>query len=175
IHAFGPVSGAHLNPVVSVIDHVFGGINRVTLLVYVPAQVMGAIGGAIVANLMFDLKAIEWSEKARSGDGVWLGEIVATFGLIVVIFAMVRTGRNIWIPLAVASYIASAYYFTSSTSFANPAVTIGRTFSDTFAGIAPGDMPAFVVFEFMGGALGAVAVWALYPRAEALGQVPGER
>lgn len=163
IHTFAPVSGAHFNPVVSLVDHVLGGISRATLLAYMPAQVVGAIGGAVVANLMFDLNAIDWSEKARSGDGVWLGEFVATFGLIIVIFAMVRTKRDIWIPLSVASYIASAYYFTSSTSFANPAVTIGRTFSDTFAGIDPAHMPAFVGFQFAGGALGAVVVVALYP------------
>ncbi|MGI9624722.1 MAG: aquaporin, partial [Acidimicrobiales bacterium] len=102
--------------------------------------------------------------KARDGSHLWLGETVATFGLILVIFSMVRSGRTTWIPLAVGSYIAGAYYFTSSTSFANPAVTVGRTVSDTFAGIDPADAPAFIVFQVIGGLLGALVVRVLYPR-----------
>lgn len=165
IHALGPVSGAHFNPVVSAVDYSFGGIDRSTLAWYVPSQVSGAFVGGIVANLMFDLDAVEWSEKARDGSGIWLGETVATFGLILVIFSMVRSGRNTWIPLAVGSYIAAGYYFTSSTSFANPAVTLGRTVSDTFAGIDPADAPAFIVFQLLGGLVGALTVRVLYPRS----------
>ena len=165
IHAMAPVSGAHFNPIVSAVDHIFGGTDRRSFGAFIPVQIIGAVSGGVVANLMFDLDAVEWSTKTRSGGGIWLAEAVATFGLVVVIFSMVRSGRDRWIPLAVGSYIAGAYYFTSSTSFANPAVTIGRTVSDTFAGIDPGDAPMFVVFQLLGGALGALAVFALYPDA----------
>jgi glycerol uptake facilitator-like aquaporin len=163
IHALGPVSGAHFNPVVSAVDHAFGGIERRALARYVPVQVAGAVLGGIVANLMFELDAVDWSTKSRDGAGIWLGEGVATFGLVLVIFSMVRTRRDRWIPLAVAGYIGGAYYFTSSTSFANPAVTVGRMVSDTFAGIDPADAPMFVVAQLLGGALGAVTARALYP------------
>ncbi len=163
IHALGPVSGAHFNPVVSGVDHAFGGIDRQSLVRYVPVQVAGAVLGGVVANLMFDLDAVDWSSKSRDGFGIWLGEGVATFGLVLVIFSMVRSARDQWIPLAVAGYIAGAYYFTSSTSFANPAVTIGRTVSDTFAGIDPAHAPMFIVAQLIGGVLGAVTVKALYP------------
>lgn len=163
IHALAPVSGAHFNPVVSAVDHSFGGIDRSRLATFVPVQIVGAVTGGILANLMFELDAVEWSTKARDGTGIWLAESVATFGLVLVIFSMVRSGRDRWIPLAVGSYIGGAYYFTSSTSFANPAVTIGRTVSDTFAGIDPGDAPLFIVFQLIGGALGALTVRVLYP------------
>ncbi len=163
ILAVGPVSGAHLNPVVSLADAAFGGLERRALLVYVPAQIGGGIAGAIVANLMFSAQAVEWSTKTRSGGGLWLAEVVATAGLLLVIFGAVRSGRGAAAPFAVGAYIGAAYWFTSSTSFANPAVTIARTFSDSFAGIAPRSMPAFVGFEFIGAAVGAALVWYLYP------------
>lgn len=163
IHALAPVSGAHFNPVVSAVDVAFGGTERRSLAWYLPAQVAGAVVGGIVANLMFDLDAVDWSTKARDGGGIWLAEAVATFGLVLVIFSMVRSGRDRWIPLAVGSYIAGAYYFTSSTSFANPAVTVGRTVSDTFAGIDPADVALFVVFQVIGGAVGWITVRYLYP------------
>jgi arsenate reductase len=163
IHALAPVSGAHFNPVVSAADHALGGVDRRSLVAYVPVQVAGALVGGVVANLMFELDAVDWSSKSRDGAGIWLGEGVASFGLVVVIFSMVRSQRDRWIPLAVAGYIAGAYYFTSSTSFANPAVTIGRTVSDTFAGIDPAHAPMFVLAQVIGGALGVVTVMALYP------------
>ena len=163
ILAIGPVSGAHLNPVVSLADAAFGGLERRALLVYVPAQIGGGIAGAILANLMFSSPAVEWSTKTRSGGGLWLAEAVATAGLLLVIFGVVRSGRGTAAPFAVGAYIGAAYWFTSSTSFANPAVTIARTFSDSFAGIAPRSMPAFVGFEVVGAAVGAALVWYLYP------------
>ncbi len=164
---FGPVSGAHFNPVVSLVDHLFGGLSRGALIAYVPVQVAGAVCGGILANLMFDLDAVHWSDKARDGGPIWLGEVVATFGLILLIFSMVRNAKDEWIPLAVASYILAAYYFTSSTSFANPAVTLGRTVSDTFAGIDPADAPAFIGFQVIGALIGFAAVRFLYPRTVA--------
>ena len=163
ILAVGPVSGAHLNPVVSLADAVFGGLERRALAVYIPAQIGGGIGGAILANLMFSLPAVEWSTKTRSGGGLWLAEVVATAGLLLVIFGVVRSGRGSAAPFAVGAYIGAAYWFTSSTSFANPAVAIARTFSNSFAGIAPRSMPAFVGFEVIGAAVGAALVWYLYP------------
>ena len=163
IHAMAPISGAHFNPVVSGVDHFFGGIDRPTLLAYIPTQIVGGVVGGIIANLMFDLDAIDWSTKTRDGGGIFLGEVVATFGLILVIFTMARSRRDEWIPVAVGSYIMGAYYFTSSTSFANPAVTLGRTVSDTFAGIEPASAPAFIGFQVVGAALGALAIRALHP------------
>jgi arsenate reductase len=163
ILADGSVSGAHLNPVVSLADAVFGGLERRALLVYVPAQVLGGIAGAILANLMFSAPAVEWSTKTRSGGGLWLAEVVATAGLLLVVFGVTRSGRASAAPFAVGLYIGAAYWFTSSTSFANPAVAIARTFSDSFAGIAPRSMPAFVGFELVGAAVGAALVWYLYP------------
>lgn len=163
IHIFGPVSGAHFNPVVSLVDHLFGGLDRRSLVAYIPAQIAGAVLGGVIANLMFDLDAVDWSTKTRDGGGIWLGEVVATFGLILLIFSMVRNAKGDWIPVAVGSYIMGAYYFTSSTSFANPAVTLGRTVSDTFAGIDPADAPAFIGFQIIGAVLGWLAVRILYP------------
>jgi glycerol uptake facilitator-like aquaporin len=163
ILAVGPVSGAHLNPVVSLADAVFGGLERRALAVYIPAQIAGGIAGAMLANLMFSLPAVEWSTKTRSGGGIWLAEAVATAGLLLVVFGVARSGRGSAAPFAVGAYIGAAYWFTSSTSFANPAVTIARTFSNTFAGIDPSSMPAFVAFEIIGAAVGAALVWYLYP------------
>ena len=157
ILAFGPVSGAHFNPVVSLADRLLGGLTTRELLAYVPAQVGGGVLGAIVANLMFELDAITWSTHERSSAGLWLGELVATLGLLLVILGVVRSARATAAPYAVAGYIAAAYWFTSSTSFANPAVTIARAFTDTFAGIDPSSVPLFVVMQVVA-ALFAVAL-----------------
>jgi glycerol uptake facilitator-like aquaporin len=166
ILAFGPVSGAHLNPVVTLADAWFGGLDRRDVPAYVAAQVAGAVTGSIVANLMFDLDAVTWSTHDRSTSGLWLGEVVATMGLLLVIFGVVRAGRASAVAYAVGAYIGAAYFFTSSTSFANPAVTIGRAFTDTFAGIAPSSVPAFVACQLVGGLLAVLLVTALHPRAE---------
>ena len=162
ILAFGPVSGAHFNPVVSAADAFFGGLAYRDLPAYIAAQVAGAITGSIVANLMFDLDAVSWSSHSRSTGGLWLGETVATVGLLVVIFG-VRSGRASAAPFAVGAYIGGAYFFTSSTSFANPAVTVGRAFSDTFAGIKPTSVPGFVVFQIVGAAVAVLLIRTLYP------------
>jgi arsenate reductase len=163
ILAFGSVSGAHFNPVVSIADRVFGGLSTRDTVGYIGAQVVGGCLGAMAANVMFGIAAVDVSTKERSGGGLWFAEVVATFGLLIVIFGVVRSGRASLAPFAVAGYIAAAYWFTSSTSFANPAVTIARTLSDTFAGIAPSSVPAFVVAQLMGAALAIAAAWLLYP------------
>jgi arsenate reductase len=163
ILALGPVSGAHLNPVVTLADWLFGGMSWAAVGAYWAAQVLGAAAGTIVANLMFSLPAVEISTRVRSGSGLWLGEVVATFGLLLVIFGVVRSDRTTAVPFAVAAYIAGAYWFTSSTSFANPAVTLGRTLSDTFAGISPGSAPAFIAAQLLGAGLAVAAVKVLYP------------
>lgn len=163
ILAFGPVSGAHFNPVVTVADAVFGGLEWRDVPVYVVAQVVGAIGGSVVGNLMFDLDAVSWSHHHRGTGGLWLGEVVATLGLLIVIFGIVRSGRTSTAPFAVGAYIGAAYFFTSSTSFANPAVTVGRAFTDTFAGIAPASVPAFVGFQVVGLGVAIALIRALYP------------
>jgi len=163
ILALGPVSGAHLNPVVTIADRVFGGVSTAEAVTYVGAQLVGGSVGAVVANVMFSLPVVELSTHARSSGALWSGEVVATFGLLVVIFGVVRSGRSTAAPFAVGAYIGSAYFFTSSTSFANPAVTVARTLSNTFAGIAPASVPPFVVAQLVGAALAVVAVWILYP------------
>jgi glycerol uptake facilitator-like aquaporin len=157
ILAIGPISGAHLNPVVTLADRVLGGTTTRDALVYVGAQTAGACVGAMTANLMFGLAAVEISTDTRSAAGVWLGEIVATFGLLIVVLGVVRSGRSHAVAFAVGGYIAAAYWFTSSTSFANPAVTIGRTLTNTFAGISPRSAPMFVVMQVVG-ALVAIAL-----------------
>ncbi|MEV0728090.1 MIP/aquaporin family protein [Polymorphospora sp. NPDC050346] len=169
---FGPVSGAHFNPVVSAADWFLGrragtGLTARDLGGYVVAQVLGAIAGSVLANLMFDLAAVDFSGKDRAAGHLWLGEVVATAGLILLIFALARSGRAAAAPVAVGAYIGAAYWFTSSTSFANPAVTIGRAFTDTFAGIAPTSVPGFVVAQFVGLAVGVGLLAALYPDAGA--------
>ena len=163
ILAFGSVSGAHFNPVVTLADRFFGGTTSREAVAVIPAQVIGACLGAMVANLMFDLDAVTLSTHHRSSGGLWLGEVVATFGLLLVILGVVRSGRASAAPFAVAGYIAAAYWFTSSTSFANPAVTIGRTLTDTFAGIAPSSAPAFIVAQLLGGAIAIALARYLYP------------
>jgi glycerol uptake facilitator-like aquaporin len=165
---FGPVSGAHFNPVVSAVDwtlgrRVGGGLTGRDVAAYSGAQVVGAIAGAVLANAMFDLPPMQISDKVRATPGLWIGEIVATAGLIALIFALARSGRAALSAAAVGAYIGAAYWFTSSTSFANPAVSIGRIFSDTFAGIAPASVPGFVIAQIVGAALGAGLVLALYP------------
>jgi glycerol uptake facilitator-like aquaporin len=157
ILALGPVSGAHFNPVVTLADRILGGISTRGAVVYVGAQIAGAIVGVMVANLMFGLPAITLSTHARSSGALWLSEGVAAFGLLVVILGVVRSGRGNVAAYAVGGYIAAAYWFTSSTSFANPAVTIGRALTNTFAGIAPRSVPMFVVLQVVG-ALVAVAL-----------------
>jgi arsenate reductase len=172
ILALGPASGAHLNPVVTLVDRVFGGIETTTAACYIVAQTAGAIVGAIMANAMFDLPLVEWSTTDRSGANLWLAEGIATLGLLLVIFGVVRSGRSSVVAFAVAGYIAAAYYFTSSTSFANPAVTIGRAFSDTFAGIAPASVPMFVVAQLVGAVAATGLILVLYPRmADVAGEV----
>ena len=160
---FGPVSGGHFNPVVSLVDAAFGGLSRRDALAYAPVQVAGCIAGAIVANAMFALSAISISTHHRASPAHLFAEVIATLGLILVIFALARSGRAATAPAAVGAYIGAAYWFTSSTSFANPAISVGRMFSDTFAGIAPASVPGFVVAQLVGGAVAIGAVRALYP------------
>jgi glycerol uptake facilitator-like aquaporin len=160
---FGPVSGGHFNPVVSFADAVFGGLSWRDAAAYLPAQVAGCIGGAVLANLMFALPAVTISAKQRASGAHFLSEIIATLGLLLVIFALARSGRSRSAPAAVGAYIGAAYWFTSSTSFANPAITIGRMFSDTFAGIAPSSVLSFIGAQIIGGALAVAVVKALYP------------
>lgn len=168
ILTFGPVSGAHFNPVVSAADWFLGrrtrtGLTAAQLGGYVLAQTVGAIIGSVLANLMFDLAAVDISTKHRTGGHLWLGEVVATTGLLLLIFALARSGRAAVAPAAVGAYIGAAYWFTSSTSFANPAVTVGRAFTDTFAGIAPASVPGFIVAQLVGLAVGIGLLLALYP------------
>ncbi|MEQ4206820.1 MIP/aquaporin family protein [Actinopolymorpha sp. B17G11] len=171
ILTFGPVSGAHFNPVVTLVDwwlrrrtgdnlsgQVVGG--------YIAAQATGGALGAILANLMYTLPPVSWSATTRTGPHLWLGEIVATAGLVLLIFALVRTGRQAAAPAAVGAYIGAAYWFTSSTSFANPAVTLGRAFTDTFAGISPASTPPFIAAQLVGAAAGTALLAVLYPRTE---------
>ncbi len=160
---FGPVSGGHFNPVVSFADAVFGGLRWRDALAYLPAQVGGCVFGAVVANLMFASAAVSISAKDRATGPHFLSEIVATVGLVLVIFALARSDRSRSTPAAVGAYIGAAYFFTSSTSFANPAITVGRMFSDTFAGIAPASAPAFIAAQVIGGALAVGLIRALYP------------
>jgi glycerol uptake facilitator-like aquaporin len=168
ILAFGSVSGAHFNPIVSLADRIFGGLTTRELVLYVPAQIAGACLGAIVANLMFDLDAVSLSTHARDTSGLLLGEVVASFGLLMVILGVVRSGKANTAPFAVAGYIAAAYWFTSSSSFANPAVTIGRTLSDTFAGIEPASAPGFITAQVAGGLLAVALARFLFPDLPAL-------
>ena len=160
---FGPVSGGHFNPVVSFTDAAFGGLSWRDATAYLPAQVAGCTAGAVLANLMFALPAVSISAKHRASGAHFLSEVIATLGLLLVIFALARSGRARSAPAAVGAYIGAAYWFTSSTSFANPAITIGRMFSATFAGIAPSSAPAFIGAQILGAALAIGVIKALYP------------
>ncbi|MEV0714287.1 MIP/aquaporin family protein [Asanoa sp. NPDC050611] len=167
---FGPVSGAHFNPVVSLADWWLGRRDRAGLSArelggYLVAQLVGAVAGCVVANLMFDLPAVALSSTRRGGAPLWLGEVVATGGLVLLVFALARAGRASVTPAAVGAYIGAAYWFTSSTSFANPAVTVGRVFTDSFAGIAPASVPGFVVAQLIGLVVGVGVLVVLYPDA----------
>jgi len=161
---FGPVSGGHFNPVVSFVDAAFRGLGWRDAAAYLPAQVSGCVLGAIVSNVMFSLPAGELSTKYRASPAHFLAEVVATLGLLMVIFALDRSGRPRHTPAAVGAYIGAAYFFTSSPSFANPAITVGRMFSNTFAGIAPSSVPTFVVAQAVGGLVAVGAILLLYPR-----------
>jgi arsenate reductase len=163
ILAFGPVSGGHFNPVITLADRFFGGVGTRQVAVYLPSQLVGGVVGAVVANLMFGLPAVSVSTTHRSDGGLWLSEAVATFGLVVLVFAVVRSGRAAIAPFAVGAYIAAAYWWSSSTSFANPMIAVARMLSDTFAGIAPASVPMFVVMQLVGGAAAVAAVAVLYP------------
>jgi glycerol uptake facilitator-like aquaporin len=160
---FGPVSGGHFNPVVSLADATFGGIRWRDALAYIPAQIAGCILGAITANGMFSLAAISISSHHRASPAHLFSEAIATAGLLLVIFSLARTKRANTAPAAVGAYIGAAYFFTSSASFANPAISIGRMFSNTFAGIAPASVPGFIVAQLVGGACAILAVRVLYP------------
>ena len=176
ILVMGPVSGAHFNPAVSLVDWALGrrsgsGLPARELGAYVLAQTLGAVTGAVLADGMFAVP-VTWSGSDRSGASLLLSEVVATAGLLLVILCLARSGRAALIAPSVGAYIGAAYWFTSSTSFANPAVTVGRMFSDTFAGIAPGSVPGFVVAQLVGAALGAGLALALRPdAADAAGDV----
>ncbi len=170
ILVLGPVSGAHFNPVVSVADWWLGhrsgtGLTGRQLGVYVPAQCLGAVCGAVLANAMFSLPLVSWSQHQRTGAGLLLSEVVATAGLVVLIFALVRAGSFSVIPWAVGAYIGAAYWWSSSTSFANPAATLGRACSNTFAGISPPSVPGFVGAQLVGLAAGGAVVLVLFPGA----------
>jgi len=160
---FGPVSGGHFNPVVSFLDASFGGISWPDAIVYLPAQITGCVLGAIAANGMFAKAAISISTHHRASPAHLFAEVIATLGLLVVIFALARSHRGASAPAAVGAYIGAAYFFTSSTSFANPAISIGRMFSDTFAGIAPASVPGFVIAQILGGGLALLTIRTLYP------------
>jgi glycerol uptake facilitator-like aquaporin len=172
ILVFGPVSGAHFNPVVSVVDWLLGrrrrsGLSAPEVVAYGLAQVVGGIAGAVLANVMFGLPAAQIATTDRVSVGHGVGEVVATAGLVLLIFALARTGRAALSAAAVGAYIGAAYWFTSSTSFANPAVTVGRMFSDTFTGIAPGSVPLFVAAQVVGAGVGLALVKLLFPDASA--------
>lgn len=160
---FGPVSGAHFNPVVSLVDASFGGISWRAAFAYVPAQLAGCVLGVLGANIMFAEAALSISTKHRASGPHLLAEVIATAGLLLVIFSLARSKRSSTTPAAVGAYIGAAYFFTSSTSFANPAISVGRMFSNTFAGIAPASVPGFIGAQLIGGASAFVLVRALYP------------
>jgi arsenate reductase len=166
IWMFGAVSGAHFNPAVTLVDRGFGAISTADTGLYIAAQIAGGCLGAMVANLMFELPAIDVSTKDRSSGALWLSEVVATAGLLLVIHGCVRTGKAKYVAVAVGVWIGGAYFFTSSTSFANPAVTIARTLSDTFAGIAPSSAPMFIVMQLIGAVVAFVLIRVLYPNDE---------
>ncbi|MGE0878209.1 MAG: aquaporin [Acidimicrobiia bacterium] len=159
---FGALSGAHFNPVVTLTDRLFGSITTKDAVAYVAAQTVGACIGTLLANAMFALPTFEWSTKVRSSGPLWLSEVIATVGLLLVIHGCVRSGRSDAVPFAVGAWIGGAYWFTSSTSFANPAVTIARTLSDSFAGIKPSSAPMFVLMQLVGMTVGYALVRFLF-------------
>ena len=160
---FGPVSGGHFNPVVSLVDAAFGGLSRRDAFAYIPVQIAGCATGAVVANATFALSAVSIATIHRASPAHVFAEVVATFGLLLLIFALVRSGRAATAAAGVGAYIGAAYWFTSSTSFANPAISVGRIFSDTFAGIAPASVPAFVIAQLIGGLIAYAVLRTLYP------------
>ena len=164
ITVLGPLSGAHFNPVVSLVDLGLGYRSARDIAPYICAQILGCVTGSVLANVMFDLPPVALSSTSRITPGHLIAEVVATAGLVAVIFILARSGRSAWAAGAVAAYIGSAYFFTSSTSFANPAITIGRMFSDSFAGIAPTSAPLFIAAQLLGAALGWASVRVLAPR-----------
>lgn len=174
----GPVSGAHFNPAVTLAEwwtagrRGGAGVTGREVAVYVPAQIIGAIAGAVLANAMFDQPPVTWSTHDRSAGHLLLGEVVATAGLILLIFGLARTDRLRFAPVAVASYIGAAYWFTSSTSFANPAVTVGRAFTDSFAGIAPGSLAAFIAMQLVGAVVGLALVALIFMPGRAAVEQP---
>jgi glycerol uptake facilitator-like aquaporin len=163
IMMFGPVSGGHFNPVVSLADASFGGISVRDTMAYIPAQIAGCVLGAVAANAMFALSAVSISTHHRASSAHLLSEAIATAGLLLVIFSLARTKRTASAPAAVGAYIGAAYFFTSSSSFANPAISVGRIFSNTFAGIAPASVSTFVLAQLVGGACAIAAIRVLYP------------
>lgn len=167
ILALQPVS-ASFNPVVTLVERALGILDTPIALALIAAQFVGGLAGTVLANLMFGLDAATLSTHERAGGGLWLGEVIATIGLLLVIFGTIRSGRPERVAFAVGGYITAAYWFTSSTSFANPAVTVARTITDTFAGIAPASAPAFILAQLLGGAVGFFLIRALYPRVPAL-------
>jgi len=160
---FGAVSGAHLNPAVTLVDRLLGSISTRDAGLYVVAQTVGACAGSLVANAMFERPVFELATTTRSSGALWLSEVVATVGLLLVIHGCVRTGRARAVPFAVGVWIGGAYWFTSSTSFANPAVTVARTLSDSFAGIAPASAPMFVLMQLLGTGLAFGLIRLFYP------------
>ena len=162
ITMLGPISGAHFNPAVSLVFRLRGELTTGTALAYVAAQLAGGLLGVWAAHLMFDLPILQMSDKARTGVGQWSGELIATFGLVLTILGTLRS-RQEWVPVSVALYITAAYWFTSSTSFANPAITIARSLSDSFAGIAVGDVAGFVVAQLAGAVLALGICRLLFP------------
>ena len=163
ILVFGPVSGGHFNPAVSLADAVLGGLAWRDVPAYALAQVLGCVTGAVLANVMFEASPVSISTTERATVAHGIAEVVATTGLLLVIFSLVRSGRAALAPSAVGAYIGAAYFFTSSTSFANPAITVGRAFSDTFAGIAPSSVPAYVLAQLVGVAVAVPLLRLLYP------------
>lgn len=166
IAVFAPVSGAHFNPVVTLVDALLHGRPVQSVATYLPVQILGCITGAVVANLMFGLPAVSWATTDRASWPTLFAEVIATAGLLTVIFGLVRTGRSHLAAPAVGAYIGAAYFFTSSTSFANPAITVGRAFSDTFAGIAPASVLPFIGAQLVGAVLAWVFIGAVFPRTD---------
>ena len=165
ILALGPVSGAHFNPVVSMVTRLFGGLSTRDTILYSLVQIAGGCIGAMIANVMFELDVVNLSTKDRSSGALWFSEVIATIGLVLIIFCIVRSGRASAVPYAVGVWIGGAYWFTSSTSFANPAVDFARSLSDSFAGIKPSSIPGFLIAQIIGGLLAFVLVKILYPVA----------